>query len=273
MNIRTAALMRGAVAMLALGLATTACGVSADPTPGTTTAAGPVTGLKIMVPNSPGSGYDTTARAASKAIEDAGLARASRCSTSRAPAASSGCSSSSTRRAGRVPHADGPRRGRRRLHEQEQGHADGHHAGRPPDEPRQRPSSYPRDRRTSPCRSWGWRGRPTRARCRSAEPRRRAARTTSRRCCWRRRSVSTPKDVNYVSYDGGGELLAGILGRKVAFAATGVGEVAEQAKAGEVKILAVTSEEPVEGVDAPTLKEPGVDMVFTNWRGIVAPAA
>jgi putative tricarboxylic transport membrane protein len=79
-----------------------------------------------------------------------------------------------------------------------------------------------------------------------------------------------PAEVNYVSYDGGGELLAGILGSKISFGATGVGEVSEQAKAGEVRILAVTSEEPVEGVDAPTLKEEGVDLVFTNWRGIVA---
>ncbi len=38
--------------------------------------------------------------------------------------------------------------------------------------------------------------------------------------------------------------------------ATGIGEVAEQAKSGDVKILAVTSAEPVEGVDAPTLKSP-----------------
>jgi len=30
----------------------------------------------------------------------------------------------------------------------------------------------------------------------------------------------TPKDINYVAYDGGGELLTGVLGRKVAFAAT-----------------------------------------------------
>jgi putative tricarboxylic transport membrane protein len=80
----------------------------------------------------------------------------------------------------------------------------------------------------------------------------------------------TPKDVNYVAYDGGGELLTGVLGKKVAFAATGVGEVAEQAKAGDVKILAVTSAEPVEGIDAPTLKSLGIDMEFTNWRGIVA---
>jgi putative tricarboxylic transport membrane protein len=80
-----------------------------------------------------------------------------------------------------------------------------------------------------------------------------------------------PTSVNYVAYDGGGELLAGILGGDVAFAATGVGEVTESAASGEVRILAVTSEEAVEGVDAPTLTDEGVDLVFANWRGIVAP--
>ena len=78
-----------------------------------------------------------------------------------------------------------------------------------------------------------------------------------------------PASVNYVPYDGGGELLAAILGSQIAFGATGVGEVAEQAATGELRILAVTSEEPVEGVDAPTLTEEGIDLVFTNWRGIV----
>jgi putative tricarboxylic transport membrane protein len=80
----------------------------------------------------------------------------------------------------------------------------------------------------------------------------------------------TPASVNYVAYDGGGELLAGILGGDVAFAATGIGEVTEPAASGDVRILAVTSEQPVEGVDAPTLTEEGVDLTFTNWRGIVA---
>ena len=79
-----------------------------------------------------------------------------------------------------------------------------------------------------------------------------------------------PATVNYVAYDGGGELLAGLLGNKVSFGSTGIAEVAEQAAAGEVRILAVTSAEPVEGVDAPTLTEEGVDLVFSNWRGIVA---
>src|SRR4051794_4878463 len=80
-----------------------------------------------------------------------------------------------------------------------------------------------------------------------------------------------PTDVNYVAYDGGGELLAGILGGDVKFAATGIGEVSESAAAGQVRILAVTTDERVEGVDAPTLQEQGIDLTFSNWRGIVAP--
>src|SRR5687767_6615499 len=80
----------------------------------------------------------------------------------------------------------------------------------------------------------------------------------------------TPSDVNYVAYDGGGELLAAILGGQLAFAATGISEVTESAAAGDVRILAVTTEEAVEGVDAPTLTDEGVDLVFTNWRGVVA---
>ena len=35
----------------------------------------PVTGLRVMVPNNPGSGYDVTARSAVLAMEQAGLAR------------------------------------------------------------------------------------------------------------------------------------------------------------------------------------------------------
>ncbi|MFJ4685502.1 Bug family tripartite tricarboxylate transporter substrate binding protein [Streptomyces sp. NPDC091377] len=80
-----------------------------------------------------------------------------------------------------------------------------------------------------------------------------------------------PKDVNYIPFDGGGELLASILGNKVAFGVSGVGEYLDQIKAGELRLLAVTGPEPVEGLDAPTLMEAGYDVNFTNWRGIVAP--
>ncbi|WP_219418147.1 Bug family tripartite tricarboxylate transporter substrate binding protein [Pseudonocardia nigra] len=80
-----------------------------------------------------------------------------------------------------------------------------------------------------------------------------------------------PPSVNYISYDGGGELLAAVLGGKVAFGVSGLGEYADQIEAGELRVLAVTAPERVPGVDAPTLKEAGVDVEFTNWRGIVAP--
>ncbi|MFC8917223.1 Bug family tripartite tricarboxylate transporter substrate binding protein [Streptomyces sp. NPDC057116] len=80
-----------------------------------------------------------------------------------------------------------------------------------------------------------------------------------------------PKSVNYVPFDGGGELLASILGNKVAFGVSGVGEYLDQIKAGELRLLAVTGPKRVPGLDAPTLREAGLDTEFTNWRGIVAP--
>ncbi|WP_420000263.1 Bug family tripartite tricarboxylate transporter substrate binding protein [Streptomyces boninensis] len=81
----------------------------------------------------------------------------------------------------------------------------------------------------------------------------------------------TPKSVNYVPFDGGGELLASILGGKVAFGVSGVGEYLDQIKSGDLRVLAVTSPKRHPGLDAPTLKETGLDVEFTNWRGIVAP--
>lgn len=82
----------------------------------------------------------------------------------------------------------------------------------------------------------------------------------------------SPKSVNYIPFDGGGELLASILGNKVGFGVSGVGEYLDQIKAGELRVLAVTGPERVDELkDAPTLMESGYDVDFTNWRGIVAP--
>ncbi|MYV66824.1 tripartite tricarboxylate transporter substrate binding protein [Streptomyces sp. SID2131] len=80
-----------------------------------------------------------------------------------------------------------------------------------------------------------------------------------------------PEDVNYVPFDGGGELLASILGNKVAFGVSGVGEYLDQIEAGELRLLAVTGPKRVPGLAAPTLREAGLDTEFTNWRGVVAP--
>jgi putative tricarboxylic transport membrane protein len=80
-----------------------------------------------------------------------------------------------------------------------------------------------------------------------------------------------PRKVNFVSYDGGGELLAAVLGGQVDFGVTGPGEIKDQIEAGEIRALAVTSAEPVEGLDVKPLKEQGVDLEFNNWRGWIAP--
>ncbi len=80
-----------------------------------------------------------------------------------------------------------------------------------------------------------------------------------------------PNQVGYLRYDGGGELLAAILGRRVAFGVSGVSETADQVRSGQLRPLAVTGAQPVTGIAAPTLREVGIDVVSANWRGIVAP--
>jgi putative tricarboxylic transport membrane protein len=80
-----------------------------------------------------------------------------------------------------------------------------------------------------------------------------------------------PKQVRFVSYDGGGDLLPALLGDKVDFATSGAGEFKDQIANGDIRVLATSGDERIAGIDAPTLKEAGIDLVFTNWRGVVAP--
>jgi putative tricarboxylic transport membrane protein len=80
-----------------------------------------------------------------------------------------------------------------------------------------------------------------------------------------------PTAVNYVSYDGGGDLLTALLGKKITAGTTGLGEFRDQIEAGQLRALAVSGNERIEGVDAPTLTEAGINLTFTNWRGILAP--
>ncbi len=80
-----------------------------------------------------------------------------------------------------------------------------------------------------------------------------------------------PRRVNYIGYSGGGEALAAILGGQVSVGINGLAEFAAQIDAGAVRVLAVSSAERLPGVDAPTLRERGVDVEFENWRSIVAP--
>lgn len=80
-----------------------------------------------------------------------------------------------------------------------------------------------------------------------------------------------PTQINYIPYSGGGEALAAILGGQVSAGVSGVGEWLPQIEAGELRVLAVSSAEPLDIIDAPTLTEQGVDVELANWRGLVAP--
>ncbi|MBB3751308.1 putative tricarboxylic transport membrane protein [Mycolicibacterium sp. BK634] len=80
-----------------------------------------------------------------------------------------------------------------------------------------------------------------------------------------------PKRVNFVTYDGGGDLLTALLGKKITVGTSSPGELIDQIEAGQLRVLAVSSEQRVQGVEAPTLKEAGIDLTFANWRGVLAP--
>jgi putative tricarboxylic transport membrane protein len=79
-----------------------------------------------------------------------------------------------------------------------------------------------------------------------------------------------PTKINYIAYSGGGEALASILGSQVTAGISSYGEFEGQVKAGTLRLLAVSSAERLEGVDAPTLKESGLDVVIENWRMVAA---
>jgi putative tricarboxylic transport membrane protein len=83
-----------------------------------------------------------------------------------------------------------------------------------------------------------------------------------------------PNDVNYVSYDGGGPLTSALLGSKIKVGFSGLAEFEGQIESGELRVLAVSGDERLPQdtfADVPTLTESGIDLVFLNWRGVLAP--
>lgn len=79
-----------------------------------------------------------------------------------------------------------------------------------------------------------------------------------------------PTKVNYIAFSGGGEALAAILGNQVTVGISGYGEFASQIEAGTLRVIGISSDERVEGIDAATFKEGGVDVSIQNWRMVAA---
>ena len=77
-----------------------------------------------------------------------------------------------------------------------------------------------------------------------------------------------PAKINYVAFRGGGEATAAILGGNVTVGGSGYSEFAEYINTGKMKAIAVTADSRLKGVDVPTLKEQGINVVIGNWRGV-----
>jgi putative tricarboxylic transport membrane protein len=269
--MRTASLRKLTVGAVAAGLVLTGCGTTAEGGSASDSAEdGPISGLRVMVPNSPGSGYDTTARAWAQVLEDEGLAEAIEVFNLEGAGGTVGLQ--------RLVNESG---NAELLMQMGLGVVGAQYSNQ---------SEATLDQTTpiaklieeaeaivvpadSPFQSLddlvtAWKADPGNTPVGGASNPGGPDHLTPMLLA--QEVGVTPSEVNYVAYDGGGELLAGILGGDVAFAATGISEVTESAAAGDVRILAVTTDEPVEGVDAPTLQDENIDLVFTNWRGVVA---
>lgn len=80
-----------------------------------------------------------------------------------------------------------------------------------------------------------------------------------------------PKSVRYVAYDAGGKAMAALLSGETQLLSTGLGEVLEMSRNGQVKVLAITAPKRLESApDIPTLGDYNNPTVFANWRGFFA---
>jgi putative tricarboxylic transport membrane protein len=256
--------VRSVAAAIMAGVLLAGCGAGAEP-------GDEVTGLRIMVPNSPGGGYDITARTAAKVMEEADLAR--NVEVFNLPGAGG------TVGLGRLVGEKGNGKlimsmglgvvGSVFTNKSPATLQDTTPVARLIEEPDIIAVSAKSKYRDIKQLLADWKANPSGLAVGGGSspggPDHLAAMLTAKA------AGIEPKRVNFVSYDGGGDLLAAILGNKLAFGVSGVSEWRDQIDAGQLRVLAVTSAERVEGIDAPTLKEAGLDVEFTNWRGIVAP--
>ena len=256
-------------------LALAACGTSAQAPAGSGGGSGgsqeAVTGLRYMVPNTPGSGYDLTARTASKVMEDAGLAQ--NVEVFNVPGAGG------TVGLQRVVNEKGNGKlimqmglgvvGASYTNNSEATLQDTTPIAKLVEEPEAVlvPAASPYQSLDQLVQAWKAdpRGVPVGGGSSPGGPDHLAPHLLAQ-------AVGIdPKTVNYVAYDGGGELLTSLLGGQIAFGMSSASELIDQIQAGQVRVLAVTGAERTQGIDAPTLREANVDLEFTNWRGIVAP--
>lgn len=87
-------------------------------------------------------------------------------------------------------------------------------------------------------------------------------------------AVGVPVDkLNYIPFGGGGEVVAATLGGHISAITGGYGELSKYIESGQFRVLAVGAPQRMPGINAPTLKEQGVDLEIGNWRGVYGAAS
>ena len=74
----------------------------------------------------------------------------------------------------------------------------------------------------------------------------------------------------HIPYKTSSALHADLLGGQVDAVADS-SSWAPHVKAGKLRLLAISADKRQPGIDAPTLKEEGIDVELFNWRGVFAP--
>ena len=85
--------------------------------------------------------------------------------------------------------------------------------------------------------------------------------------------VENLAQVKYIAFQGGGEAVTQLLGGHVQAFSGDISEAQGFMDAGDIRVLAVLSEERLPGdlADLPTAKEQGIDAIGANWRGFYGP--
>ncbi len=78
--------------------------------------------------------------------------------------------------------------------------------------------------------------------------------------------------VKYISFNAGGDAITQTIGGFTQAMTGDMSEVVGFLKSGDIRVIAVLTEERVPGFeDIPTAKEQGIDVVAVNWRGLYIP--
>ena len=81
-----------------------------------------------------------------------------------------------------------------------------------------------------------------------------------------------PTKLNYVVYSGGPEVITSLLSNATQVGISGALDFAPYVASGKLRYLGISSAKTISGIKAKTFVSQGYDLVYGNWRGIMAPA-